>query len=336
VLKVSAQKLGLVFGLGVSAVSALACGGSAFKAAAEGEGGDTTEVVTGGGSGGVASGSAGEPATATGGVTGVTPKGEPTFEPQPGRPLGGSNAGGTGNPETGGAAGSGGGSVVQPPEEGTAGDPNLPDPPVDPSCAAPLAEDWSAAIGSAGSDWQVEFGDPYVDVAIHRLVVTYDDVAGRVTAYEGGYVVAADVTLEGGTVLTPYPYSNEMRWPSLRRSSNGSAVELGGAKYGSGEAWTTSDWSGFSGISIAGTKTVQVTTYVKAVAKALAVKVSYGGHDYRSGWVTGFTWPQTNLGIMRYTGENNSRVYAGDAVYVGPLSGCQKLTDAAVEALFKD
>ena len=75
---------------------------------------------------------------------------------------------------------------------------------------------------------------------------------------------------------------------------------------------------------------------MKATAQAFAVKVTYGGHSYRSGWVSGFTWEKTNLGIMRYVGENNSSVYAGDAVYVGPLSGCQKLPDASVQAEFDD
>jgi hypothetical protein len=56
---------------------------------------------------------------------------------------------------------------------------------------------------------------------------------------------------------------------------------------------------------------------------------------YRSGWVTDFHWPQTNLGIMRYVGENNSGVAGGsDLIYVGAVSGCQDLTDSAVDALF--
>ena len=36
----------------------------------------------------------------------------------------------------------------------------------------------------------VEFGDPWIDATNHRLVVTYDDVASRKTAYEGGYYVS--------------------------------------------------------------------------------------------------------------------------------------------------
>lgn len=63
--------------------------------------------------------------------------------PQP--PLGG----------TGGAAGSSatagaGGSLVGPPEQGMAGEPNIPDPPVDPKRAAPVAEPWTAELDSTG------------------------------------------------------------------------------------------------------------------------------------------------------------------------------------------
>jgi hypothetical protein len=342
VLKVPALPIGPVFGLGILSLAALACSGSAFK----GEGSpdvdpkhsETTDPVVPN-HGGAATAVPSTPAT-DGGAAEVEPQPLAGNTHTGGGGAGGSHAGGGGAGGGGGSAGSlvmaGTGGVVQLPDQGTAGEPNIPDPPVDPSCAAPLAENWTHAIGTTGSNWEVQFGDPSIDVANHRLVVTYDDVAARTTAFDGGYYVAADVTLEGGTVLTPYPYSNEMRWPSLRRGSTGSTVQLGGAKYGSNELWTTNDWPGFSGTTIDGTTTATVTTYVKAVTKALAVKVTAGAHTYRSGWVSGFTWPQTNLGIMRYVGENNSNVHAGDAVYVGPLRGCQKLSDAAVDALFQN
>jgi hypothetical protein len=335
VIKVCAPLLGHLFGLGVVTVSVLSCSGAVFEAGPpEPDQTDTSDSVViptrAGSTGSTMHGSAGKPAsTATGGMPNEAEGGAAPVAPQHG------GSGGTGgNGGTAGATAGAGGSVVSPPDGGAAGEPNIPDPPIDPSCASPLAENWTAAIGSGDSNWEVEFGDPWIDVANHRLVVTYDDVAGRTSAYDGGYYVAAEVTLEGGTVLTPYPYANELRWPSLRRSGTGAGVELGATKYGISESWTSNDWAGFSGITISGTKTVVLTTYVKATAKALAVKVSYGGHTYRSGWVSGFTWPQTNLGIMRFIGENNSSVYQGDAVYVGPLTGCQKLTDAAIDALF--
>ena len=328
-VKVSAFPIGPVFGFGILCLAASACSGTAFSGERKPEpepkhtdSADSVVVPSRGGAAATTRGTAGE--AASGGMASTNEGGAPALEPQPG----GTHVGG------GATAGTGGG--VEPPDQGTAGEPNIPDPPVDPNCASPLAEDWTHALGSVGSNWEIQFGDPSVDVTNHRLVVTYDDVAARKTAYDGGYYVAAEVTLEGGTVLTPYPYSNEMRWPSLRRSSTGSNVELGCAKYGSAEHWTTSDCPGFSGTTIAGTTTVLVTTYVKAVTKAVATKVAYGAQTYRSGWVSGFTWPQTNLGIMRYVGENNSAVHAGDPVYVGPLRGCQNLSDAAVDALFND
>jgi hypothetical protein len=243
--------------------------------------------------------------------------------------------GGGGAPAAGGDAGSltAGAGGEELPDQGHAGDPNLPDPPLSPNCTA-LAEDWTQPIG-AGSNWEIQFGDPRIDVANHRLVVTFDDFAAHTVDYQGGYYVRAEVNLQGSTVLTPYPYVAVTRLPSLRRARNG--VELGGAKYGGGEVWTSDDWPGFSGIIIAGTTRVTVTTYVKAIAKALAVKVTYGGLTYRSGWVSGFTWSETNLGMLRYAGENNSRgSSASDEVYVGPLSGCQGLSDTAVQAAFEN
>jgi hypothetical protein len=145
------------------------------------------------------------------------------------------------------------------------------------------------------------------------------------------------VTLEGGTVLTPYPYVNEYAWPSVRRTSNGVGIDLGATGYGVTEPWRTEDWPGFSGRTIPGTTQIVLITYVKASAPAFAVKVLDGSNVYRTGWISGFTWPDTNLGLLRFVGENNSVVYAGsDAVYVGPLNGCQNLTDAAVQQLFED
>ena len=180
----------------------------------------------------------------------------------------------------------------------------------------------------------MEWGDPYVDVANHRLVITYDDVASHAKAYAGGYYVMTTVTLESGTVLTPYPYSNEMTWPSLRRSSNGADIELGQTKYGVSEVWSSQGWPAASGAVVSATHQAKLTTYVKAGAQAVASKLEFGGKAYRSAWVSGFTWPNTNLGIMRYVGENNSAVYPGDAVYVGPLSGCQQLSDDAIAELY--
>ena len=336
-IKASARTPGPLFGLVVVlsslALSTFACGGDSFKAGPADEPETGNGGTTGAGKSGTSPGSAGEGVSTEGGAAPVGTGGRLTFEAQPRPSLGGSgNTSGGGK----GSAGNGGTIMVQPPEEGGAGEPNVPEPPLDPNCPLAIAEGWTAPIDSAGSSWHVQFGDPRVDVANHRLVVTYDDVASPISPYAGGYYVKTEVTLEGGTVLAPYPHATEMRWPSLRRSSSGSAIELGATKYGSTEVWTTNDWPGFSGASIAGTKTVTLTTYVKATAQALAVKVSYGDHTYRSGWISGFTWPETNLGILRYVGENNSRVYSGDAVYVGPLSGCQKLSDAAVNAAFQD
>jgi hypothetical protein len=202
------------------------------------------------------------------------------------------------------------------------------------SCSAPIHDTWQSELGAHGG-WELEFGDPYVDTANGRLVVSYDDVASRQQAFAGGYYVSAEITFEGSTVLTPYPYVSGVALPSLRRNAAGTGIDLGSTEYGVSNTWQQAP-AGFAGVTIPGTQTVRVTTYIKAASKALAVKVQAGAHTYRSGWVTGFTWEKTNLGIFRFVGENNSSVYAGqsDRVYVGVVDGCQELSDSAVEQFY--
>jgi hypothetical protein len=203
------------------------------------------------------------------------------------------------------------------------------------SCSAPIHDTWQSNLGERGNPWVLEFGDPYVDTGSGRLVVSYDDVASRSKAFSGGYYVSADVTLEGYTVLTPYPFVWEVSLPSLRRNAAGTGIELGSTSYGLGEPWQQAP-AGFAGVTIPSTETVRVSTYVKATSKQLAVKVQAGSQSYRSGWVSGFTWKKTDLGIFRFVGENNSSVYAGDSdyVYVGAVDGCEQLSDEAVEQLY--
>ena len=206
-----------------------------------------------------------------------------------------------------------------------------------PACTSPVVEGWTAPIGTTGSGsaWEVAWGDPSVDTVNHRLIVTHDDVASRAKPFEGSYYVTATVTLTGGTVLTANTYSNEGIWPSLRRSSSGAAIELGQTAYGSSQVWSSAGWP-TAGASFAVGQEVKITTYVKASAKAVASKVIVGNSVYRSAWVSGFTWPNTDMSILRYIGQNNSAVYSGDAIYLGPLSGCEKLSDSTVETQFNN
>lgn len=203
-------------------------------------------------------------------------------------------------------------------------------------CPSPIAEAWSAPLGSSPRGWALVFGDPRVDTASHRLVISHDDVAERSTRLTGGYFVQMRVTLEGGTVLVPYPYSNEGPFPSLRRSEDGSSVELGMTQYGTEQTWSSAGWPD-EGAMLTGTSEAQLTYYVKASSRAVAAKASHNGVVLRSRWVSGFTWAETSLAALRFIGMNNSKVYeGGDAVYVGPLSGCEGLTDAQVDDLYAE
>jgi hypothetical protein len=259
-----------------------------------------------------------------------------------GNAAGGNAAGGRASSGSSGSSGAapdaaGNGGAATPPDAGIAGEPNTPEPP-ETACDAPVHDTWDAPLGTAYSGWKVDFGDPRVDLANQRLIVSYDDIAARKTPLVGGYYLTAEVTFEGYTVLTPYPYVSEMLLPSLRRNAAGTGVQLGSTQYGQSNVWHDDLPAGFAGKTLIDTNKVLVTTYIKASSKALAVKVQSGDQIYRSGWLTGFTWPETNLGVFRYVGENNSSVYGGasDVLYVGSVVGCQGLSDAAVAAHYDD
>lgn len=268
-----------------------------------------------------------------GGVPGMTGTGSLT---NTGTLPGGGGVAGSGAAGAGGGVSTAGGGVGGAGSAGSGGAVVVVDPPT-PQCDSLVVEDWSQGLG-LNSRWRVDFGDPVVDTVNHRLVLSYDDVAARNTELTGGYVIEADVTLVGGTVLTPYPYASELLLPSIRRSSTGTGIDLGSTQYGTTRTWDSAGWPGVAA-SIAGSNQVHVAMYVKNTSvKAEAVKVTYGGQVYRSNWATDFHWRQTNLGIVRYVGENNSAVFSSnsDRIYVGPLSGCEKLSDARVAALFDE
>jgi hypothetical protein len=251
--------------------------------------------------------------------------------PSIGAGSGGANGAGRGGASGGGASTSGGADVDGAGAGGGAGASGMP------GCV-PIQDTWQAELGTEETPWLVEFGDPFVHTASERLVVSYDDVASRGKAFAGSYYVSADVTLEGYTVFTPYPKAWQVSLPSLRRDAAGTGIELGSTSYGMFESWQAKP-EGFAGVTIPSTDEVRVTTYVKATSKQLAVKVeTKGGEIYRSGWVGGFTWEDTDLGVFRYVGENNSSVYDGasDYIYVGALDGCENLDDPAVEAHYQD
>jgi hypothetical protein len=329
---------GRSFGV-VGALFVLACSGNAFSGK-EGQ----QELETGGsastlaGSGGsetpdegpgaagksgrtIARGGAGGAGAGTGGATTtVEPSGEGGDAPDAG------GTGGTAGNELGGTGGVAGMVVVVVGGGGGKG----PDP--EPGCDAPVHDTWEQALGTGGvGNWHVEFGDPHVDLATHELIVSYDDVATRDDKLVGGYAMSAEVTLSGYTAFTPYPKVWEVVVPTLRRSLQGTGVELGATSYGSGNPWRTDLFPGFGGVTLLGTTKVRVTTYVQADSEQYAIKVEAGDKVVRSGWLGDFHWADTNLQVFRFVGENNS---AGggdsDVLRVGAVDGCQKLSDADV------
>lgn len=320
--------LGRPFGIFVGVSLVVACSGSTFKqkegqletggSAGTASGGSETDAP-----GGMASG--GRAAT-RGGAGGSGGKPSATLEPLP-------EAGGA--PETGGTAGSAGSELGG--TAGTvmigAGGEGAEELEPEPGCDSPIHDKWDSAMGSgAPGGWHVEFGDPRVDLEAHELIVSYDDVATRDQQLVGGYALAADVTLSGYTVLTSYPYVWEVLVPSLRRSADGTGIDLGATSYGLGNPWRTDLFPGFGGVSIEGTTKARVTTYVQAESEQFAIKVEAGGKVYRSGWLGDFTWEKTNLQAFRFVGENNSYASStgSDILRIGQVDGCQKLSDADV------
>ncbi len=200
------------------------------------------------------------------------------------------------------------------------------------TCKSPINEAWSDTLGSEGSGWSGTFGDPAVDTANHRLRLSYDDVVEGRARFAGSFYISHQLTLSGGTVFTPYPYTDGVLLPSIRRNAND--MQLGGDRYAA--AWSDLEPAGFAGKRLAGVLMAKVTTYVKGQAKQLATKVEANGAVYRSGWTAQFTNSITDLTRFRFVGENNGAVYNGpdDYVYVGALSGCSSMTDAEVDALY--
>lgn len=308
--------IGPVFGIAAVSLGMAACSGDAFKSRANPLDHGGSEASDGG-----------EP-TSHGGSANNTPRGGSgtvVDAPEGGAPQ-------EALPTSGGMphAGTGGGSNVSEPAAGAGGDTSVPEP-VEPS---PIVEDWSEPLSKA-SDWYAAFGDPKVDTDKHQLVLSYDDVAQRTEPYAGSYYAESDVTIAGKTVFTTYPYCFEVLLPSLRRDSSGTGIQLGLTQYAG--SWSNSGWGDASGSVIAGTPTLHVAYYMQRAAKKFAVKLSYGDKVYRSAWVTDFHWKDTDLGIMRYVGENNSSMYlqGGDAIYVDQVSGFQGLSDDAVAAAFE-
>ncbi|HVY28163.1 MAG TPA: hypothetical protein VHB79_16510 [Polyangiaceae bacterium] len=332
--------IGPAFGIALASGVLAACSGDVFRSGSSpldhggSEAGDTgNEANRGGNANNTPKGGTGSTVDSDeGGAHEVVATGGGANGGMGGGANGGVSNGGVSN---GGVASAGsGGVVVDPPEPGAGGDKSTPEPPIDPSCAKPIVENWSEPLSKNGA-WYVGFGDPKVETAQHRLVLSYDDVAERTAPYAGSYYAESDVTIAGKTVFTPYPYCFEVLLPSLRRDATGGGIELGATQYAG--SWSTSGWGGASGTVIAGTTKLHVAYYVQATSKKFALKVSYGDKTYRSTWVTDFHWDKTDLSIMRYVGENNSSVYAGsDAIYVDPVSGCQGLSDAAVAASFEN
>jgi hypothetical protein len=201
-----------------------------------------------------------------------------------------------------------------------------------PAGSNPSNEAWTSNFGTT---WANAFGDPLVDTANARLLLTRDDVVTRIAGFTGGYVMAFEANMVGNAALSTFVYTvpNEAS-PTLRRSGND--IELGGSTYGPSESWTTTSPSGFSGNKLVGTLTAKVTFFAKAQSKQSAVKVEAGAAVYRSGWSTPYTWANTNVGRMQFVGMNNASGTGGpdDRIYVGPLSGCTGLTDAEVETWF--
>lgn len=288
--------VGPLFGIGVVSLVMLACSGDPFEIGSNdlnrggGEPTDTGNQAAHAGKGNntpqggaaAAAGSAptaGTEATAEGGVPSETRV----------TPTGGSHTGGAGGAAAAGSSSGGtGGGVSDPPDPGAAGDPNVVDPAVDPNCAHPLFENWTAPLSSNGP-WKKAFGDPAVDTTNHQLVISFDDVAERTQPYEGSYYLESDVTFEGGTAFTPYPYASEVILPSLRRDATGTGIELGATQYGP-KSWSVSGWGSASGQVLAGATKLRVGAYLQVASKKFAVKVSFGDEVYRSSWVTGFDW----------------------------------------------
>ncbi len=199
------------------------------------------------------------------------------------------------------------------------------------TCNTRIEQQWTDALGTPASGWNVSWGDPATEPANRRLRLSTDDIAGRNQPIGGSYYISHELTLSGGTTFTPYPYVVATDLPSIRRS--GADMQLGGASYGG--RWNDLLPTGFAGKRVPGVLKARATTYVKAASRQMAMKVEAGGKVYRSGWAS-YTAPGTDLSRIRFVGENIPAVYSGadDYVYVGPLAGCADMSESDVDTRY--
>jgi hypothetical protein len=252
--------------------------------------------------------------------------------------AGGNDSAGNGGASGDGGVGGDGGAASAGGEGGAGGAGGAAD-------CVPINEDWTSALDvhlepdfPDGIDpelaWLRWFGDPYVEVANHQLVISRDDIVKRKAVIEGGYYLRHQVTLVGNTAYTPYPHAVGQPLPSLRR--NGTGIELGGTSYGDTNVWSTTVPDEFAGVIIPDTIEAIVTLYVKNEYAEFATKVEAGGVTYRSGWRETMYDPGADVSVIYLVGQNNSWGSGGigDKIYVGPLTGCSNLSDSAVSAAY--
>jgi len=329
-----ARMAGPLFVFGTASSIALACSGAAFNDAGSGQAATagTDSVPTDSVHRNPKSGSGKEPLSApslgdVGGVGGAPVESEPVdmgIQPPPNGGTAGNDDSRAGAPDVAGAGDGGAGaagSVIE-------------TEPLPVGCT-PIVEDWTEPLQNGGT-WNIEWGDPYVDSSNHRLVLSYDDVAQRNSPYVAGYYVEGDVTIAGNVAFTPYPYVDEVLLPTLRRGDRDFGLQLGATIYGVSRGFELSGWGSVSGAIVSVATKVHFASFVQATSKAFAVRIGTGDAVYRSDWVRDFHWAGTNLGIMRFVGENNSGgTEGGGLIFVDTLRGCQDLDDDTIKKLFE-
>lgn len=190
-----------------------------------------------------------------------------------------------------------------------------------PACASPIADDWNYVLTRSSEPWRLAFGDPSIDTPNNSLRLTYDDIAER-EAINGSYVLSFDLAIEGNLTFYAAASATTAFLPSITRE--GTALILSTTYY---SAHVLQAGGGFTDlrVKVPPGNTVHVTLYMKKTAEQLAMKVTYAGTTYASGFMP----TDINREGLGFVGNNDG--FTG-VITVGVLSGCASLTDAEVEA----
>ncbi len=194
--------------------------------------------------------------------------------------------------------------------------------------ARSVDDHWTAPLSSSSAPWRTTWGNPATTSA-DTLALSFDDVVRRAPLAQG-YALRFRATFNGGDMAI-YPDFGipgfTGNYPAIRRV--GGTLTLGGLAYGRDRSFGTA--GAFTGQQVSA-DVADVALFVKASARAVAMRVQMNGSVYRTGFI-----PYANLdpGLLQLVGGNNSGS-ATSKTTLSPIVGCAGMEDAWVDEMYRN